>query len=230
MKFDWNRTVGITLVLMLQATGCATLPGADRAPKKDFKDVPLEDLEITAVKAEKDPTTGFVVGGKNATSMIPGLKELNGRSITELEKEMRPGSASAKGFLGARERLLEILAEDNKYVVDELGRTHQELAIHLRVAAAIGEKAKQEEFVYYGRRFRITLEYTLGYQDSPFNDGTRTSGEATLENLSNGKKIHYSLLVPDMIERYGFYEGKGTPYRVDPRKIVEVFDFLKKKS
>ena len=37
-------------------------------------------------------------------------------------------------------------------------------------------------------------------------------------------------VVPDMIERYGFYEGKGTPYRVDPKKIVEVFDFLKKKS
>jgi len=124
----------------------------------------------------------------------------------------------------------DILAEDNKYVVDQLGRTHQELAIHLRVAAAIGEKAQQPEFVYYGRRFRITLEYTLGYQDSPFHDGTRTSGEATLENLSNGKKIHYSLLVPDMIERYGFYEGHGTPYRVEPKRIVEVFDFLKKKS
>jgi hypothetical protein len=38
----------------------------------------------------------------------------------------------------------------------------------------------------------------------------------------------YSLLVPEMIVRYGFYEGKGTPYRVDPRDVLEVFDFLKK--
>ena len=30
-----------------------------------------------------------------------------------------------------------------------------------------------------------------------------------------------------MIERYGFYEGKGTPYRVDPAKVLEVFDFVK---
>jgi hypothetical protein len=29
-----------------------------------------------------------------------------------------------------------------------------------------------------------------------------------------------------MIRRYGFYEGKGTPYRVDPRKVLEVLDFL----
>ena len=47
-----------------------------------------------------------------------------------------------------------------------------------------------------------------------------------MRNLDNGKQIRYSLLVPHMIERYGFYEGKGTPYRVEPRQVVEVFDFL----
>jgi hypothetical protein len=30
-----------------------------------------------------------------------------------------------------------------------------------------------------------------------------------------------------MIERYGFYEGKGLRYRVEPAQILEVFDFLK---
>src|SRR5262249_35493691 len=39
-----------------------------------------------------------------------------------------------------------------------------------------------------------------------------------------------ALLVPYMIERYGFYEGKGTSYRVEPRQVVEVFDFLKTKA
>ena len=49
-------------------------------------------------------------------------------------------------------------------------------------------------------------------------------------NLDNGKKIAYSLLVPHMIERYGFYEGKGTPYRVEPRTVFQVLDFLKQKG
>ena len=30
-----------------------------------------------------------------------------------------------------------------------------------------------------------------------------------------------------MIERYGFYKGKGTSYRVEPRKILEILDFIK---
>jgi hypothetical protein len=33
-----------------------------------------------------------------------------------------------------------------------------------------------------------------------------------------------------MIERYGLYEGKGTPYRVEPRRVLEVFDFVKRKD
>jgi hypothetical protein len=40
--------------------------------------------------------------------------------------------------------------------------------------------------------------------------------------------VVFSLLVPEMVERYGFYEGKGTLYRVDLRAAVDVLDFLKK--
>jgi hypothetical protein len=37
-------------------------------------------------------------------------------------------------------------------------------------------------------------------------------------------------LTATMIERYGFYEGKGTSFRVGPRHIVEVLDFIKGKK
>jgi hypothetical protein len=66
--------------------------------------------------------------------------------------------------------------------------------------------------------------------DSPFKDGTKTNKSASVQNLDNGKKLEMSLLVPDMIERYGFYEGEGTPYRVDPRQAVAVLGFLAAKT
>ena len=64
----------------------------------------------------------------------------------------------------------------------------------------------------------------------PFNDGTKTNCDAEITNVKTGKSLQYSLLVPYMIERYGFYEGKGTPYRVDPKEVLEVLDFLKPKK
>jgi hypothetical protein len=76
----------------------------------------------------------------------------------------------------------------------------------------------------------VKADPTSGTQPSPFRDGTNSGINVTVHNLVNGKKLRYSLLVPYMIERYGFYEGKGTPYRVKPREVVEVFDFLKVKA
>jgi hypothetical protein len=190
-------------------------------------------------KRAKDPKTGFTVGGKNETKLIQGLKEINGRSIADLEKDMRPGAegevGSTAGFLGKDEKLIDVLAADNKYVVDELGLTHQELAEHLRTLGAIARwkdfnRAEQGEFVYHGRRFKCSATVFKGYQESPFYDDTRTDTDVTIENVATGKKIRYSLLVPLMIDRYGFYEGKGTRYRVEPSQVLEVFDFIKPKG
>jgi hypothetical protein len=232
-----NRAAATTFVFLAVAAGSRCRPAADKAPPKDFKDLDLGELAVKPVAAKKDPKTGFLVGGKNPTTRVESLKQINGRTIAELEKQMRPGAegeeGSTKGFLGPRESLLAVLAADNRYVVEERGLTHQELARHLHTLGAIGfwqkrRKEPEKEFTYHGRRFKVTVWISKGYQFSPFRDGTKTDSEATVHNLSNGKKLHYSLLVPHMIERYGFYEGKGTPYRVDPRKALAVLDFLKK--
>jgi hypothetical protein len=199
---------------------------------EDYTNVDLKALGIDPVPEMRDPETGFVVGGKNPTSLIAKLGKSYDRTIDQLEKDMRPGGLSTAGFLGVDEKLLDVLAKDNRSVVEELGLTHQELARHLRVLGALGSRAKggETEFVYHGRRFKVKVIGSRGFQESPFRDGTRTNSEATVTNLDNGKRLHFSLLVPEMIERYGFYEGQGTRYRVDPHAVVDVLDFLKRKA
>lgn len=199
---------------------------------KDAKDLPLADLGIELVKPAKDGKTGFIVGGKNDTALIKKLTEINGITIADLERDMRPKKLSTAGFLGEKESLLEILAADNRYVVEELGLTHQELARHLRVLGALGEKGleKPVEVLYHGRVYLVQNKKFRGFVNSPFEDGTKTNTETTVENKASGKKLSYSLLVPEMVERYGFYEGLGTKYRVDPRQIVAVLGLWEKKK
>jgi hypothetical protein len=205
-----------------------------QADPKDYSDA---DLGLKWV-SEKKEASGFIVGGKNPTALIKTLKEINGRPIADLEKDMRPGAAgevgSRAGFLGPTESLLAVMAADNAYVVDELGLTHQALARPLRVFGAIGHRewkeamdGKGHEFTYQGRRFRVMIVQFKGYQESPFMDDTRTDTDVTVENLDTKKSLKYSLLVPDLIERYGFYEGTGTQYRVAPKEALAVLDFIK---
>jgi hypothetical protein len=170
-------------------------------PPKEYTDIDAATLGVVLVKEKKDPTTGFMVGGKNTTALVKGLSEINGRTIADLEKDMRPGAegegGSEKGFLGVDETLLKVLEADNAYVVDEPGMTHQQLAVHLGAIAAIGENRRvdkvKEPFTYSGRRFTVKLEVTRGYQHSPFRDGTKTNGYVELTNGDNGKKLGYSL-------------------------------------
>lgn len=210
------------------------------AGEADFTKADLKELGVKLVAAAKDKKTGFIVGGKNDTALIKSLTEIAGRKIAALEKDMRPGApsevGSRLGFLGKDEKLLDILAEDNEYVVGKLGLTHQELARHLHIVGAIAVKhgkANAKEayaFQYHGRRYQVTHTAARGFQLSPFYDDTKTNVNATLTNEKTGAKLTYSLLVAHMIERYGFYEGHGTPYRVDPRGVVAVFDFLVEKK
>lgn len=239
---DENSKIWLTIGGLVGAAVCSAAfvqpPAAAEASAKQFDAVDLAqyidlaEFYVPPPAMERDPVTGFHVGGQNDTALIERLTELNGRKIADLEADMRPGAGSGAGFLGAGEKLLDVLSDDNRYVVEKLELTHQELARHLHAMATIGwwkwkHKEDATAFVYRGRRLRVTLASTRGSQPSPFNDGTEGGANATVENLDNGRKITFALLVPYMIERYGFYEGHGTEYRVDPEQVVDVLDFLK---
>lgn len=221
-------TAAIALLIGLTAPAC----GDDSKPRpRDFTKFTLAELGVMPVKETIDPATQFKIGGKNSTESIAKLTALAGRSIAELEVDMRPGKMSGAGFLGAKENLLDVLVADNQFVVDDRRLTHQQLAVHLLALAGVANwqsdhKEAHEPFLYHGRRFRVKLAAYRGYQESPFKDETKTNMDATLENLDNEQKLKYSLLVPLMIERYGFYEGTGTPYRVEPKHVLKVLDFL----
>ncbi len=220
--------------LVIGSTLTAQTPQKADGPRDFTPYVEFAQRLPAPVEPHKDAKTGFVGGGKNPTELIVKLTEINGRSIAQLEADMRPKKLSGAGFLGADEKLLDILAADNRYVVDELGLSHQELARHLHALAAIGDwqnlhDKAGDEFVYHGKRFKVLVEHAKWSVKSPFADGTKSGANATVTNVETGKKMRYGLLVPYMMERYGFYEGKGTSYRLEPRRVVEVLGFLRKK-
>jgi hypothetical protein len=221
-------TFAAAFVIGSTAVGClSTCQARDIA---DYTDLDLGKHGIELVKPRKDPKSGFVVGGINDTGSLRTLSELAGRRIADLERDMRPGApvkgGSDAGFLGPDESLLEVLVTDNEFVVDQKKLTHQGIAKHLHALGVIASLSSGREFLYHGRHFRTEYFPSRGYQFSPFNDGTKTNADASVTNVATGKQIKFSLLVPYMIERYGFYEGQGTPYRVDPKQVLEVLDFL----
>ena len=229
-----HRSPHLICLLLLYLCAAATACRAEPSPSTtlpEFSQANWKELGVVPVEEQKETASGFVIGGKNDTALIRKLTSINGRTIAELEKDMRPDAksevSSKKGFLGNYEKLLEILAGDNQYVVEELQLSHQIIARHLLALGAIGVKQSEKPFRYEGVQYKVTMYPARGYQLSPFYDDTKTNMAVAVENLDAETKLTYSLLVPQMIERYGFYEGTGTPYRLDPKQALKVLTFLK---
>lgn len=187
-----------------------------------------EELGLKKFEVMVEPG-GFKIGGTNASELIRKLDKINGQSIAQLEEKMRPHRDSAAGFLGKEESLLEVMAQDNDYVLSR-GLTHQDLAAPLQYAERFWRRGNGDTFEYKGQRFKVKAVAYRGMQFSPFNDKTGTNVDMTITNLTTGIKLSCSALLGDMIERYGFYEGKDTSYRLEPAAIIDVFDFLAGKS
>jgi hypothetical protein len=171
---------------------------------------------------QKDQLTDFILGGKNPTALIRELPQITGVRIADLEARMRQGPDH---LLGEKESLLEVLAAQNQ-LVDELGLSHQELAKPLKVVA----QAKSKYVRYRDRRYTVSFRRWNDYWSSPFNDGLKSGlTEVDVQNMENGRFIRFHILLPKLIERYGFYGGLEGRHRLDPHDVVEVFDFLKKR-
>jgi len=190
-----------------------------------LRNVTLEALGINRIEVAIEPS-GFKIGGVNETKLILGLPRLAGQSIEKLEARMRPDHDSGVGFLGPNESLLRVMAKDNDFVTGK-GLTHQELAQPLLYAREHHRKGYGSDFTLKGRKFHAEVIAYRGMQFSPFDDKTGTNVDMTVTNLDTGASLECSGLLPDMIMRYGFYEGEQTSYRLEPGAIIEVFDFLK---
>ncbi|MDC3979808.1 hypothetical protein [Polyangium jinanense] len=144
-----------------------------------------------------------------------------------VEELMRPGVLSTAGFLGEAERLGDVLKEDASTLA-ALGVTPADVAGRIReiVRAALGSRKREwEEGGDVIGRFRVRLRHWGGYQRCPWLCTSNTawgSFDFMIENRRTGAKLEGPGLIVHLIAEHGFFEGKESPYRVDPRHAAEV--------
>jgi len=152
-------------------------------------------------------------------------------TVEELERRMRPGAFSHKGFLGRQERLEDVRAADAQ-TVEELGVSTEELAASLEalLIEALGASDSWSPQVYRGH-FETAIVMYFGYQECPwFSPHDRwkcskaqfTSIDWEIRNLRTGDGLTGPGLIVHLIREHGFFEGFESPYRVDPRALAEL--------
>lgn len=140
---------------------------------------------------------------------------------------MKPGVITSCGFLGPDKRnLIEILLEDEA-LVQRLNTTHKKIAERMKELrdkglAGLGMFEKVED------HFEVKVDSMRGRLPSPFDDRTMIDKQnTTVRNLKLNKEVTFADFNIHMIEFHGFYQGKGSLFRIDPKDLVEILEVRK---
>ena len=141
--------------------------------------------------------------------------------LDDVEKRMRRGFITKEGFLGKdTRRLIEILIEDEA-AVNRLGLDHARIADRLRYFLQKGKEGLGTEVLVEGK-FLVLADDVRGRLPCPWaHSGLYPKTNVYLRNIENNLEIIFTGLHIHMIQVRGFYEGKGSGFRLEPALLKE---------
>ena len=145
------------------------------------------------------------------------------RELDLVQQEMRPGVITQDGFLGTDTRQLVEILTDDEAAVQRLGLTHARIADRMRELRQAGRRGLGLA-VSVPPCFEVTVDGVRGRLPCPFHGGTLPKINTTVVNTRLKESVTYTDLHIHMIARHGFYEGRGSPYRLDPARLAEALE------
>jgi len=144
--------------------------------------------------------------------------------MQKAQERMAPGAITRDGFLGDDRRpLVDILLADEA-AVKARDLDHERIAsrmVELRDAGMAG----LGEFIDVAPHFEVRVDSVRGRLPCPFGDpGVFPKTNITVRNRRTGREVNYTDLHIHLVWAHGFYEGKGSPFRLEPTDLAEVLE------
>lgn len=144
--------------------------------------------------------------------------------MQQIQNNMRPGAISLRGFLGNDTRSLTEILDSDQAEVARLGLTHQDIAErmqHFRDAGMAG----LGEFCDVDGHFEVRVDSVRGKLPCPFEHaGVYRKTNITVRNKALDKVIRFTDFHIHLINQHGFYEGKGSDFRLEPAQLKEILE------
>ena len=143
-----------------------------------------------------------------------------------IQQQMRPGVITLEGFLGTDTRnLIDIINADDA-AVRQAETTHTQIAQRMQYFRNVGLPGLGE-FIAVEPHFDVRVDSVRGKLPSPFGGpGMYEKVNTTVINKQIGQQIVFTDLHIHFIRDHGFYQGKGSPYRLEPNVLIEVLEIL----
>ncbi|HAU36692.1 MAG TPA: hypothetical protein DCX07_03115 [Phycisphaerales bacterium] len=137
-------------------------------------------------------------------------------------ERMAPGVLCRDGFLGGDDRPLGEILDADRAAVEAAGLTHEEIVRRLGEILRLA-MARYGAPVEVGGGLTAVYVEAMGRIPCPWGGhGVFAKGEVRLADRLTGRQIVFTPLSVHLVDEHGFYQGKGSRYRLEPRLLAEL--------
>jgi len=141
--------------------------------------------------------------------------------MQKLEQMLRSSKLVAGGFLGTDTRPLPEIIEVDTAVVTKSGYTLAELAERMNEITQQAS-SRQGMAVVISDNLEAVVDDSRGRLVSPWpGEDTFLKRSTTITRKDTGARLRWSDLSIHLIQAHGFFQGTGSPYRLDPKELIE---------
>ncbi|MFP4243258.1 MAG: hypothetical protein ACLFQB_15385 [Chitinispirillaceae bacterium] len=138
-----------------------------------------------------------------------------------------PSKFSADGFLGTDGRKPEEIIADDLSTLQDMGIRRESLTGALREIYSKAESALGNP-VRISPRLKAEHFESRGKIPSPFDrEGLFPKGEVELSDEKTGRTVIFTPLSIYLVEKHGFFQGKGSRYRLEPEEVADMLELMK---
>ncbi|MDD2227829.1 MAG: hypothetical protein PHY48_00270 [Candidatus Cloacimonetes bacterium] len=139
-----------------------------------------------------------------------------------IRARMLPGAITLSGFIGKDKRALYAIISADEQELERLGKTAEELADRM-LYFTDASFSTFDGTITVDEHYIVETEVTRGKLPCPFaHGGVFRKAITKLTNTKNNTTASWSFLNIHLIKEHHFFEGKGSTFRIEPAKLVEV--------
>ena len=135
---------------------------------------------------------------------------------------MAPGRLSRDGFLGNDERTLDDIIAADLAVLDAADLTAAEIADLLDELHEAADQALEMPRSLCGGAVTVQALEVRGQISCPFACAFHTH-KANIEVQAGAMRLLLTPLSAHLIREHGFFQGKGSPFRLEPKLLVLLY-------
>jgi len=135
---------------------------------------------------------------------------------------MEPGRLSRDGFLGNDSRTLQDIIAADLATLQAAGIERENAANLLDELHEAADEALETPKTVCNGQVALLATEVRGRISCPFGCGTRVH-KANIRIQARGLDLLLTPLSTHMIRRHGFFQGRGSPFRIEPDDLVTLY-------